>query len=351
MPNDFKTVAREIADGIKSGLYVETLPSIARLSEQFNICQATVTRVLAQLRDWDLVSGEHGRCVRINPKAEGNEFFHKNVVILANLFSVSMPFYEATLEMLSNSMSMMYMSIHLFFSENQVQNCTFTPDCVLAVSNTAQVMLEAVVQRFPDCPVIRFNQVSNHYPYVTSDNRKAGYDAIRHLADDCGHTHIGILATQLKYTKGCFYDRYKGALEYADKHPDIKLSMVEIPELEMENHASFHLMEKLMEDDPEITAVFATCDMLAIGAYSYATEHNLKIPDDLAVIGFDDQGFGKCLNPALSTFSENPLDTAQLLFKLIREALQGKSAKRALYSEPRLVVRGSTSAHAKQHQQ
>ena len=115
MPNDFKKVAREIADGIKSGLYVETLPSIARLSEQFNICQATVTRVLAQLRDWDLVSGEHGRCVRINPKAEGNEFFHKNVVILANLFSVSMPFCEATLEMLSNSMSMMYMSIHIFF--------------------------------------------------------------------------------------------------------------------------------------------------------------------------------------------------------------------------------------------
>lgn len=348
MPNDFKTVAKEIAEGIKSGLYVETLPSIARLSEQFNICQATVTRVLAQLRDWDLVSGEHGRCVRINPKAEGNEFFHKNVVILVNLYSVSMPFYEATLEMLSNSMSMMYMSMHIFFSESQVQNCTFTPDCVLTVSNTAQVMLETFLQRFPNCPVIRFNQLSNHYPYVTSDNKKAGYEAIRHLADDCGHRHIGVLATQLKYPKASFYDRYMGALEYAGKHPDVRLSMVEIPELELENHASFHLMEKLMADDPEITAIFATCDMLAIGAYSYAAEHNLKIPDDLAVIGFDDQGFGKCLNPALSTFSENPLDTAQLLFKLILEALQGKSTKRALFSEPRLVIRGSTRKAAQE---
>ena len=60
MPSDFKTIAKTIADGIKSGVYTETLPSIARLSEQFDVCPATVKRILAQLQDWDLVTGEHG---------------------------------------------------------------------------------------------------------------------------------------------------------------------------------------------------------------------------------------------------------------------------------------------------
>ena len=66
---EFMSLAEKIADGIKSGIYQDTLPSIARLSEKFDVCPATVKRVLSQLRDWDLVDGERGKCVRINPKA------------------------------------------------------------------------------------------------------------------------------------------------------------------------------------------------------------------------------------------------------------------------------------------
>ena len=54
---EFMSLAEKIADGIKSGIYQDTLPSIARLSEKFDDCPATVKRVLSQLRDWDLVDG------------------------------------------------------------------------------------------------------------------------------------------------------------------------------------------------------------------------------------------------------------------------------------------------------
>ncbi|MBR4517605.1 MAG: substrate-binding domain-containing protein [Victivallales bacterium] len=342
MPSDFKKIAKEIADGIKNGIYTETLPSIASLSKQFDICPATVKRVLAVLQDWKLVSGEHGRCVRINPKAEGNMFFHKNIVILASLYAMSIPYFEKTLTELTDLLSKVYITAHLFFTSEQVLDCNFMPDCILAVSNTSEVMLEALLEKYPECPVVRFFHSSTNYPSVSSNNQKIGYEAIRHLADDCGHRHIGIIATQLRYKKDCFCQRYDGALKYAAQHPEIKLSTVEVPELEMYSNVSFHQMECLMKMDPEITAVFALSDILALGVYAYTALHNLRIPDDLAVIGCDNENFGKCLVPPLSTFTGNCLDSAQMLNQKILDALQGKKPMEALLSDPILFVKEST---------
>ena len=111
---EFMSLAEKIADGIKSGIYQDTLPSIARLSEKFDVCPATVKRVLSQLRDWDLVDGERGKCVRINPKASGNPFFHRNVVILADLPTLSCPFYAQVLNRLNESFGSVYLCFHLF---------------------------------------------------------------------------------------------------------------------------------------------------------------------------------------------------------------------------------------------
>ena len=342
MPSDFETIAKEIANGIKNGIYAETLPSIASLSKQFDICPATVKRVLAVLRDWRLVSGEHGRCVRINPKAEGNMFFHKNVVILVSLYAMSIPYFEQTLTELTDLLSKVFITTHIFFTSEQIHDCNFMPDCILAVSNTSEVMLEALLEKYPECPVVRFFHSSTNYPSVSPNNQKIGYEAIQHLADDCGHRHIGIIATQLRYKKDCFCQRYDGALKYAANHPEVKLSMVEVPELEMYSHASFHQMDCLMQLDPKITAVFALNDILALGVYAYAALHNLRIPEDLAVIGCDNENFGKCLIPALTTFTGNYLDSAQMLTQKILDALQGNKSKEALLSAPILLVKEST---------
>ena len=342
MARDFKSIAQTIADGIKSGIYTETLPSIARLSKQYDVCPATVKKVLALLQDWNLVSGEHGRCVRINPKAECNAYFHKNIVILVSLYSMSIPYFERTLRELTDLLSKVYITTHLFFTSEQIHDCNFMPDCILTVSNTSEVMLETLLEKYPKCPVVRFFHSSTNYPSVSPNNRKTGYEAIQHLVDDCGHRHIGIIATQLRYKKDCFCQRYDGALEYAAKHPEVMLSMVEVPELEMYSPASFHQMESLMAKDPEITAVFALSDILALGVYAYAALHGLRIPDDLAVIGCDNENFGNCLIPALTTFTGNYLDTAQKLFKKILDALQGKKSNEGLYSNPILLAKGST---------
>jgi len=243
---------------------------------------------------------------------------------------------------LTNMLSKHYMTPHVFFTTDQIRECRFVPDCILAVSNTSQALLDAILERFPDSPVVRFIYSDDDYPAVLPDSRSTGYEAIRHLAEDCGHRHIGIITTQLQYKNVCFNQRYEGAMEYAAKHPEIRLSMAEVHELEMFSHSSFHRMEELMANDPKITAVFASNDMLALGVYSYAFQHNLRIPDDLAVMGCDNLALCKCLVPALTSFQEDVNHVAKIIFQQFIDTLQGKKPQKLMMSTPSLIVRGST---------
>ena len=342
MNREFMDIAQKLALEIKKGVHTDTLPSISRLSAQYGVCPATIKHTLTQLRSWKLVSGEHGRCVRVNPKAAGNPYFHKNVVFLSDLTSLATPVFSKILEQLSSALCGSYICIHVFLSENQVQECEFTPDCAVVINNHMSVILEQLLKRFPACGVIMLNVPSNRYPFVMGDGRKAGCEAIRHLAEDCGHTHIGVLATQLQYPTASFARRCEGALSYARRHPGIKISVAEIPELELTGQACFRLMGELKAKDPQISAVFATCDMLAFGAYSYALDNHLRIPEDLAVIGFDNMDFCSALTPRLSTLSENTQEMARCLFDLIRNILMGNKVAREHYTEPLLLARDST---------
>ena len=341
---EFMSLAEKIADGIKSGIYQDTLPSIARLSEKFDVCPATVKRVLSQLRDWDLVDGERGKCVRINPKASGNPFFHRNVVILADLPTLSCPFYAQVLNRLNESFGSVYLCFHLFVSPEQFRECGFQPDCVIVINYYSDSDMETLKRYYPSGNIIKLNHADRRYHYVASDGRMAGYEALAYLAKECGHTHIGMLATQTNYTYGCFRLRYEGAREYAMTHDKIKLTVVEIPEAQESTEASCGAMEELMRKDPRITGVFASCDVIALGVYAYAVKHSRSIPHDLAVIGFDNQDFCRTVYPQISTFSENVPETAAVLFELVKKVLVDAAMPLQHHTvSPKLLIRGSTT--------
>lgn len=338
----FLEIAQKIAWEIKTGVYTDTLPSIANLSEQYKICPATVKRILSQLRDWNLVTGEHGRCVRVNPKAAGNVYFHKNVVILANLSTIATPFYTKTLEQLTNSLNALNICVHVFISENQINECTFNPECAITVNNCSKVLEESLLNKYPSCKVVRLSWSSNCFPHVMSDGQKAGYEAMRHLVEDCGHKNIGILSTQLMYPRDSFKLRYDGALDYVQKHPHVKIAMKEIPELEHYSQTSFILTEEMLKEHPNITAIFATCDMFALGVYSYAAKYQLRIPEDIAVIGFDNENFSTTLTPQLTTMSENEQTTSSHLFKVVCDLLMNRKTQEEYLTDPLLIIREST---------
>ena len=340
---EFMNLADTLAGRIKSGTYSTVLPSISRLSEEFGVCPATIKRVLSQLRDWNLADGEQGKCVRINPKAAGNLFFHKNIVVIATLSTLSQPFYSDVLNILNDNLASIYACFHLFVSPLQFKECGFRPDCVIAIDHYKDSDMKLLENCCPDEKIIKLNHADRRYHYVCSDGREAGRRALSHLAEECGHRHIGMLATQTNYNYGGFRLRYEGACEYTETHRNIKLSTWEIPEGMEATEASCEGMEQLMLRDPAITAVFASCDMIALGVYAYAAKHALSIPRDLSVIGFDDQKFCRTVYPQITTFSENVPETAEILFGLIKKILTDPDMPPQHHTvPPRLLIRAST---------
>jgi LacI family transcriptional regulator len=100
-------------------------------------------------------------------------------------------------------------------------------------------------------------------------------------------------------------------------------------------------MDSLMNDS--YTAIFATNDMLALGAMKYLQERSVRIPEQIAIMGFDDIDFADMVTPSLTTIhvekGQMGHESVMILDRLIKK--QAVIPERIEY-EPRLVVRQST---------
>jgi LacI family transcriptional regulator len=82
--------------------------------------------------------------------------------------------------------------------------------------------------------------------------------------------------------------------------------------------------------------------MFALGVYSYAAKYQLRIPEDIAVIGFDNENFSTTLTPQLTTMSENEQTTSSHLFKVVCDLLMNRKTQEEYLTDPLLIIREST---------
>jgi DNA-binding LacI/PurR family transcriptional regulator len=98
---------------------------------------------------------------------------------------------------------------------------------------------------------------------------------------------------------------------------------------------------RLLEADPEIDAVFAASDLTALGAMSVLSARGLRVPDDIAVIGFDDVREAGLANPALTTVRQ-PLDeVGRTMARKLLDRISGVPAERTTVLPVQLVQRMS----------
>ena len=80
-------------------------------------------------------------------------------------------------------------------------------------------------------------------------------------------------------------------------------------------------------------AIFASNDMMAVGAYKAAAELGLKIPDDVALVGFDDIYLSQFLTPRLTTVHVPLLELGRKSVQFLLNMINGKVDKNKPYSE------------------
>jgi len=111
--------------------------------------------------------------------------------------------------------------------------------------------------------------------------------------------------------------------------------------------AGARALAEIIDRHPETTAVVCNTDIFAVGAMAECRRRNIRIPEDLSLIGFDDAEYASLLFPPLTTIAV-PADAMGLsAAEALLKALKTKSAPTPLCLETQLIVRNSTSVPRK----
>jgi len=176
---------------------------------------------------------------------------------------------------------------------------------------------------------------------VLAYSLQGGVLATQHLIS-LGHKRIGCLAGPSSINPSSQrLAGYKQALQAADLliEPELIMNGDFHPE------SGWELGRALLSQPNPPTAIFACNDLMAIGVLRAATELGLRVPDDLALVGYDDIELASYTNPPLTTIKQPKVEmgSVTLSFLLGRIADKRLAPQRALLPVS-LVIRGSCGA-------
>jgi LacI family transcriptional regulator len=192
-------------------------------------------------------------------------------------------------------------------------------------------------------PVIHLDRAAPGQPSITTDNRRGGALAARHLAE-LGHRRIAVLAGEPSLQN--VRQRLEGFERELGLH-GLALDPALVrsgPQALTLGRAAGELFQRgAAAAGPAPTAIFATNDVVAIGAWRTLLELGLRVPQDVSLVGFDDIEMSGLLVPALTTVRQDTLRLGGEAAALLLRLLAGEPAPRRPTLIPvELVIRGST---------
>ena len=172
------------------------------------------------------------------------------------------------------------------------------------------------------CVLVTTSAQSLGFPNLSSvciNDAEAAKAVIRRLIEN-GHTEIGILGGYIEYSK-ISNARYSGCLESFKNHniPFDKEKQYMASYFNLAD--SYSSMQMLMQKMPDITAVFAMSDVMAIGAIRAIKDSGKKVPDDISVVGFDGLELAEYLYPKLTTIRQNRERIAQRSVEILLDCI------------------------------
>lgn len=173
-------------------------------------------------------------------------------------------------------------------------------------------------------------------PFVSIDNRQAAAAITERLLAS-GRTRIGMIASALDRASGA--DRLEGFKDAlgGDYHPEwvAKVSQFSFD-------AGLAGMRELLDTCSTLDAVFAASDAVAAGALSVLQQAGYRVPEDVAVIGFDDSVWAQRTHPPLSTVRQPASELGAQAAELVLAQLRGEEiSPGGVYLETSIVWRDS----------
>jgi LacI family transcriptional regulator len=177
--------------------------------------------------------------------------------------------------------------------------------------------------------------------YVMSENQEGARLAVRHL-HELGHERIATITGTLVPNTRPGADRLDGyGYELADL--GIELPGEYVVEGDFYDESGYRGTRQLLELRKPPTAIFAASDLMAAGALRAANELGVRVPDDVAIVGFDDIALASLITPQLTTVRQDMHALGEAAAKGLARMIDDPEAAPARELVPtRLVVRASS---------
>ena len=177
-----------------------------------------------------------------------------------------------------------------------------------------------------DIPLVFFDRVCDELETskVVVDDFKGGFLAAEHLiskgckriAHISGPQHLNI-----------YINRLQGYLKAMRKH-HIAIDEDQIIESPLTREDGMACAKRLLESSNPPDAIFAANDTTALSIILYAKEKGIRIPEDLAIVGFSNEPFSEYLSPSLTTIEQSGFDVGLKATELLLDIIQNKTGNR-----------------------
>ena len=203
---------------------------------------------------------------------------------------------------------------------------------ILSLSNESNddLHLKEIIRR--EIPLVQFDKIAKLIPSskVIINDQKAAFEATEHLIQK-GCKKIAHIRGPINPQNAI--DRflgYKKALEKNNIPFDSKL-VYTCKNVTFEEGKEF--AEQIIKDHPDVDGIFVITDLVAVGVLAYFNENNIKVPQQVKIIGFSNWFMSQVITPKLSTVDQPSYEMGVQSFSLLLEEMNAR--KESLPFEPK----------------
>src|SRR4030042_1260493 len=203
-------------------------------------------------------------------------------------------------------------------------------------------------------PIILVNRRTYHptvrekCDYVGVDNILGGFLAVEHLIK-LGHERIGVIGGSSESSVG--FERLEGGKKAFATY-GLEVISDYFLEGDFLKGSGYQGGKKFLNMDKPPTGIFAANDYMALGTFQAIVEEGLKVPEEIALIGFNDIEFTSMKGIELTTIGQKKYEMGALAVKTLVEGIEGGKAgpPKEIILEPELIIRKTCGFHLKGYQ-
>lgn len=216
-------------------------------------------------------------------------------------------------------------------------------DGILFMSKAVTPEIEEILNSSSQ-EIILLDTEHPEYESISIDNERGGYDATRHLIEQ-GRKRIAHITTDTPEPPPATKRRtgYERALAEANGVAAPMIARGEKEPFAFDREGGYRAMIDLLRREPRPDAVFAASDMQALGALNALDERGYAVPEEIAVVGFDDIDISAYVE--LTTLRQPLHDLGKLAVEKLTRRIQdpGRSVSSTVFS-PELIIRRTCGA-------